>query len=210
MQHFDIARWTDYVHGLVPLPERAQMDRHVREGCHSCRRLADLVARIQTEIAAEPAVPEALVRRAQAIFPAGESAREASDWLRLPRLAAQLIFDSLALPCPEGARAAAAAEAHKIYHAGDYAIDLQIEHAPESDEMALVGQLADRSASGHPVSGVSVLLTARSRVLARAESNRFGEFCLVGRSVQGLTLRVPLAGDGKQVVIPLTGMVEEG
>ena len=208
MEHFDIARWTDYVHGLVPLSEKERMDHHLQQGCASCRRLANLVTRIQEEISAEPVVPEYLVRRAHAIFQPSESA--AAQWLRLPRLAAQLIFDGLAAPLPEGARAAAAAEAHMVYQAGDYSIDLQIERAPESDEMALVGQLTDRTRSGRPVAAIPVLLTARTKVLARAESNRFGEFCLVGRSVPGLALRVPLESDGKQVVIPLGGMVEEG
>ncbi len=208
MDHFDIARWTDYVHGFVPSAEREQMGRHLQEGCASCRRLADLVARIQHESAAEQAVPEHLVLAAKAVFRPG--APEPSDWMALPRLAAQCIFDGLAGLAVEGARSAAAGEAHMVYQAGDYAIDLQVERDPESDEMALVGQLSDRLHTGCSVSHVPVLLTARSRVIARAESNRFGEFCLVGRALPGLTLRVPLESLGKQVVIPLAAMLEGG
>jgi subtilisin family serine protease len=208
MDHFDIARWADYVHGFISPSEREVMERHL-EGCSNCRRLAELVTRIHRESAAEPRVPEELVRSAKAIFRPVGATPKVSNWLMLPRLAAQSIFDSLTSPQLEGARAAAAAEAHKVYHAGDYTIGLQIERDPESNEVALVGQVTDRSQSDRPLAGIPVLLTARDKVIASTVTNSFGEFCLVGRSLQGLAVRVPLESAGKQVVIPLAGTSED-
>jgi hypothetical protein len=207
MDHFEIASWTDYIHGFVPSAEREVMDRHLREGCEPCRRVAELIRRLQVETAAEEAVPEHLVRAAKAVFRSGGTSAARPDWMSLPLLTAQLALNSLSRPVLAGARSAAAGEAHIVYHAGDYQIDLQIERDPESDELAVVGQVANRAESGRPLAGVPVRLMARAKLIASGESNRFGEFCLVGRALKGLTLRIPLECDGKQVVIPLSKTV---
>ena len=210
MDHFEIAAWTDYVHGFASPVEKELMERHLREGCEPCCRLAQLMARLQQETAADEAVPEHLVRAAKAVFHTGSSSTEGLSWTALPMLTARLILDGMASPALAGARSAAAGEANFVYHAGDYQIDVQIERDPESDEMAVVGQVANRAQSGRPVSGVSVVLMARGKPTARAESNQFGEFCLVGRALKGLTLRIAVESDAKQVVIALAEKVEAG
>ena len=70
--------------------------------------------------------------------------------------------------------------------------------------------VANRAQSDCPLSGIPVLLMARTKLIARAESNRFGEFCLVGRALRGLTLRIPLESAGRQVAIPLSRKIEGG
>jgi hypothetical protein len=208
MDHFEIAAWTDYVHGFASPAEKELMERHLKEGCESCCRSAQLIARLKQEAAADEAVPEHLVRAAKAVFRTGSSSTEDASWTALPMLTARLILDGTASLALAGARSAAAGESNFVYCAGDYQIDVQIERDPESDEMAVVGQVANRAQSGRPVSGVLVVLMARGKSIARAESNQFGEFCLVGRALKGLTLRIPLESDGKQVVIPLSEKVE--
>jgi hypothetical protein len=210
MDHFEIAAWTDYAHGFSSPAEKELMERHLSEGCEPCCRLAQLITRLQQETAADEAVPEHLVRAAKAVFRTGSPSTGSLSWTALPMLTARLILDGLASPGLAGARSAAAGEANFVYHAGDYQIDVQIERDPESDEMAVVGQVANRAQSGRPVSGIAVVLMARGKPIARAESNQFGEFCLVGRALQGLTLRLPLESDGKQVVIALSEKVEAG
>jgi hypothetical protein len=83
---FDIARWTGCVHRFVPLSKREHMKRHLREDCEPCRRLAELVARVQEERAAEPVVPEHLVRAAIAVFRSGAAPRRERD-VSTPRAA---------------------------------------------------------------------------------------------------------------------------
>jgi hypothetical protein len=95
-----------------------------------------------------------------------------------------------------------------VYHAGDYAIEVQIEREPESAEMAVVGQVVNRDSSGVVLADVPVLLMARSKVVARTQSNRFGEFCLVCRVQQGLKLCMQIEEIGKRVEIPLTRIME--
>lgn len=203
MEHFDITRWTDYVRGLIPATERKAMERHIAEGCRDCAHLMALVGRIYEESTAEAMVPEAMVAAAKSIFPARRAA-ESADWLTLPKLAARMIFDNLSGLALEGARSASEAAVQAVYHAGDYAIELQIEREPESTEMALVGQLVDRAGSGKPLSGAAVALMVRDKVMTRVESNAFGEFCLTAKAQPGLKLCVAITEIGRRVEIPLT------
>jgi len=103
-----------------------------------------------------------------------------------------------------GSRSLLDATVQAVYHAGDYAIDLQIEPETELNEMALVGQVVRRSEPSEPLSGVPITLVARNKELAESQSNRFGEFCFVVRTERGLTLCLDLEDDGSRVAIPLT------
>jgi hypothetical protein len=209
MEHFDTARWTDYVRGVVPEPEREAMARHLSSGCTECTEIAGLMRRVWEESRAEVPVPEHLVRFAEALFRPPDASPAASDWLSLPRLAARLIFSSLSAPAAEGARSAGEAVAQAVYHAGNVAIDLQIDCEPESTELTLVGQVLDLAQAGKPVEAVSVMLTARKKITASSQSNRFGEFCLVSRMQPGLTLCIHTVSGGKRVEIPLAKLVAE-
>jgi anti-sigma factor RsiW len=208
MEHFDITRWTDYVRGLCPPAEREALEHHLLEGCDSCARLMSLVGRIQQEAAAEVEVPEHMVIAAKAVFPA----RRASDspaWMAFPLLAAQLLVESAAETAMEGARSASPAMLHAVYHAGDYAIELQIERDPESAEIALVGQVVHRAGSAEHSGRIELLLLARNKPVARTESNPFGEFCLTVREQQGLKLCVALEEIGQRVEIPLNRILAD-
>jgi anti-sigma factor RsiW len=209
MQHFDITRWTDYVRGLAPEVEREAMERHLAGGCDTCARLSALVGRIHQQAEEEPVVPGHLVIAAKSIFPL-RRVEEAPRWRELPRLAARLLFDSMAGPVQEGARSASPAVVQTVYHAGDYAIEMQMERDGESTEMALVGQVVNRADSGKPVRGATVWVLARNRQVARIESNQFGEFCLTVKAQPGLKLCVALEEIGHRVEIPLVRITGGG
>jgi len=166
-----------------------------------------LVSRIHQECTEDPAVPENLVKAAKSVFPTRRAEAASPEWLSLPLLAARLVFDNMAGLAQAGARAASEHMVQAVYHAGDYAIEVQIEREPESAEMAVVGQVVNRDSSGVVLADVPVLLMARSKVVARTQSNRFGEFCLVCR-VQGLKLCMQIEEIGKRVEIPLTRIME--
>lgn len=209
MKHFEIAQWTDYVRGLAPALEREAMERHLAEGCEPCAQLAALVSRIHRTGAGEVTVPSHLVHSAKAVFPALNAPGGSPVWTLLPRLAATLVFSSLNDVESEGARSAAGTLVQAVYHAGDYAINLQIEPEPESRDMALVGQVIRRTAEGEPVADIPVHLMVREKLLAAAQSNRFGEFCLVSKFQNGLKLSMPLEDAGRRVEIPLDKMIAE-
>jgi hypothetical protein len=209
MEHFDIARWADYVHGFVSEPEREMMECHLLGGCGPCRRVSELIIRIQREKIDEPPVPEELVNSAKAIFRTAYVEPDYSRWMTLPHLAVQLINYG-SRPALAGARSAGVAEVHKLYRAGAYSIGLQTERDPESGEVAVVGQLTDRTQSDRPLSGVAVVLTVRDRIIASAVTNSFGEFCLVGRPLEGLSVRLRLENEQRQVVLPVAGASGSG
>ena len=107
----------------------------------------------------------------------------------------------------EGACTSAEGSALMIYHAGDYAVELQMEREPESTEMALVGQLLNRADSAKPLSHAPVLLMGRNKVLSQAETSVFGEFCLMGRVQQGLKLCIAIADIDQRLEISLNKMM---
>lgn len=204
MGHFDITQWTDYVRGLVPSSEREAMARHLFQGCERCSELVALIQRINDNSSSEQAVPEYLVRAAKDIFPASVPQEPAElGWLLSPPLVAELVYDGMAGQALEGARSVTGETVQVMYHAGDWAIDLQIECEPESSEMALVGQIVDRAASGNSLAHLPVVLMARKKLIAQAWSNQFGEFCIVSKVQPGMKLCMPLKGAGRQVEIPL-------
>lgn len=200
MDHFDLTQWTDYVRGVVTLPEKEVMANHLTEGCDRCTHLFALVSRIHQASAEEPVVPEHLVDSAKAVFSSRISTSRVKSLSPLP---VHLVYTN-AMGAIAGSRSALDASVQAVYHAGDYAIDLQIEPETETNEMALVGQVVKRSASDEPLSGVPVLLTVRNRQVAESHSNRFGEFCLVVRAQRGLTLCLEIEDAGNRVEIPLT------
>ncbi|MDE3167684.1 MAG: hypothetical protein KGN36_17920 [Acidobacteriota bacterium] len=207
MRHFDTAEWADYARGVVQQPEKEAMERHLASGCEECTELAGLMRRVWEESRAEVSVPASLVRAAEAVFHGSQAPPPASDWTSVPRLAARLVFSTLSTPALEGARSAGEAVAQAVYHAGNMAIDLQVDCEPESTEVTLVGQVLDMGQAGKPVEAVPVMLTARKKVVTSSRSNRFGEFCLVSRVRPGLTLCVHLESDGRRVEIPLTKLM---
>jgi hypothetical protein len=202
MKHFAMSQWVDYVRGLAPPSEAALMARHLSDGCETCGTLLGLVSRIRHEAAAEIEAPDNLVNDAKAVFPA-KPPLPAIDWLALPRLAARLVFDSTSGLAFEGARTNLDSTLQLVYHAGDYAIELQIEQEPESTRLAVVGQVFDRAGTGKPLSGAPVALMARNQMVAQGATSRFGEFCLVSRMRAGLTVCMHIENAGKRIQIPL-------
>jgi hypothetical protein len=203
MKHFEMSQWVDYVRGLTPPSDAVVMARHLSDGCERCAALMGLVSRIREEAVAETEAPERLVSTAKSLFPSKLSHAKTIPWLSLPRLAARRVFDSTAGLALEGARTTLDSTVQLVYHAGDYAIELQIEQEPESTRLAVIGQVLDRAGGGKPLSGAPVALTARNQLLAQGATSRFGEFCLVSRARVGLTVSMHIESIGKRVQIPL-------
>lgn len=202
MEHFGIAQWADYVRGVCVAPEKAAMERHLAEGCDACRHLMALMQRVYEESSAETVVPAELVEAAKAVFPAARS-RELPPWREFPRLSARLVLENFPSAL-EGARALSDALVQAVYHAGDYAIEIQVEREPESPHLTLVGQLVNRAGSGAPLSGAVVLAVSRKKVVSQVQTNRFGEFCMTLKMQRGVTLRIQLDDISRRVEIPLT------
>ena len=203
MEHFNFAQWTGYLQNLSPLPERELMVRHLDQGCEACAHLLALAGRIRDTCHQEPVVPENLVEAPKAVFPLRNAQSAAPDWLSLPVLTANLVFDNLAEPAQAGARTTSDYMLQTAYQAGDYTIEVQMEHEPESAGMVVVGQIVNRVSPETSAPGIPVLLMSRNKVIARAECNRFGEFCLLAPAPSDLKLCVKFEAIGRRVELPL-------
>jgi hypothetical protein len=115
---------------------------------------------------------------------------------------AKLVYNSLDNRAPEG-RSDSETLVQVVCNAGDYQIDLQIEPEFESGQMALTGQIVNRTDSGMPLAGAKVRLMSRSKLMASGQTNTCGEFSLVSRFQNSLKLYIDIEGAGLRVGIPL-------
>jgi len=203
MEHFNFAQWAAYLQDVSPLPDRELMGLHLKRGCEECGRLLALAARIRDSCSQEPQVPENLVNAAKAVFPIRNAQAAPPEWLSMPLLRAKSVFDNLVESAQAGARTASDYMVQAVYHAGDYTIEVQLEHEPESATMAVVGQVVNRADPATDAAGVPVLLMSRNKVVGRGECNRFGEFCLIAPAQAGLKLCLKIEALDMRVEVPL-------
>lgn len=204
MKHFDITEWADFVLGVATPGDTQAMERHLAGGCPACSEIMDLLHRVRRlgleEVQAH--APERLVGSAKRIFRA-EPASPPVAWTDLPRLPVELVYSSLDEFSAVGVRASPGTLIQEIYHAGDYAVEMQIEPDGDPAGMVLVGQILKRTDPEGPVTGVPVRLAAGNRTLASTESNRFGEFCSVAKWQRGIRLCLLIPTAGEVIEIPL-------
>jgi len=208
MKHFTLEEWVDFVRGVGDDATRADMASHLATGCAKCTRAAGLLRRTASVIASDAhiEVPEQAIRRAKAIF-----TPERRDPMRLPRIAARLMFDSTLAPVTAGLRAGEQPTRRALFHAGSFFIDLRFEHDPGSHVLSLIGQLASHQGDMSEAGGRPILLTAGKSVVARAVTNRFGEFQLEYEPGPHIRLHLPVEPTGR-IELPLSkltaGMAE--
>jgi hypothetical protein len=200
MEHYDITHRFGFVRGASTASEREAPATHPSGGCKECNELAALGGRIQRHAGIEPVVPEHLVHRAKSVFEP-----QAGKPILLPRLDVRLHWTRGAGALAEASvRASPFDAAELICRAGDYTIELRIEREPEETELAVIGQASRSADRSLPLKDAAVLLMARARLLTRATTSPFGEFCLVSRIRPSLRLCLQLNDIGKQIEIPLT------
>ena len=190
-RHPDTWDWVDYVRG-VGEAGRSAMEAHLSSGCHHCqaivRTLRNVTHAAAVEATYEP--PANVIRRAQAIFP---------PYRPEMSILAKLIYDSFREPLPAGVRAQGRPARHALYEAGDFFVDLQLEHEAASGTVTLVGQVSDRENPRINTTSLPILLMARKGLVTSAMCNRLGEFEMAFKPARDLQLRVPLRESGGHV-----------
>jgi len=133
----------------------------------------DLVERLVASTRADSRYdpPEPVVRCAKAISFLLRPQRST-----VSRLVARLVYDSFRDPAPVGLRAQDRVSRHTVYEAGNFSLDLRLEHQKGSPLATLVGQLTNRRDPDSALAEAPVLLMARQDIVAQAVYNRFGEF----------------------------------
>lgn len=200
MTHFDITQWADYVRGLGEPAARTAMAEHLSAGCRKCRATVEAFQKILPAAAAEARyeAPEYAVHCAKAIY-----VLQRPETVRiLPGLRGRLVFDSFCDPLPAGVRSQHRISRQTLYEAGDYAMDLRQEHERGSSQVTLVGQIVKRTDPGTGLADVPVCLLSGKSVVARAVSNRYGEFQMQYDPRKRLRLLAGLEAPGSRPPAP--------
>lgn len=191
-KHLDAWEWLDFVRGGGEPAGRSARGAHLSSGCERCqaivRGLRAVTAAAGRDAQYDP--PPLVLKRAQAIFPVRESAMS---------VFAKLIYDNFHDPLPAGLRAQGRQARHALYEAGDFFVDLQLEHEAASGTVTLVGQVSDRVNPRINTTSLPILLMARTGLVASAMCNRLGEFEMQFKPARDLRLHVPLRESGGHV-----------
>jgi len=176
MRHYSMEKWVDFARGVIGERERVAMQIHIENGCRECSAALSLWHRVHTvgrrEQAYEP--PESAMRALRGAF-----ALHAVRKVRLGALAgASLLFDSLRTPLAEGLRSGAPGARQLLYGVGNYRVDLRLEPQPDSDKLALFGQVLNSADPAAEIGASLVRLVRGRKVVAESTTNRFGEFHL--------------------------------
>src|SRR5437879_12818410 len=98
----------------------------ISSGCRKCRRTTDLLHKVEaaTRSDSQVHVPDYALRCARAIF----FLQQPEKVQILPRMPARLLYDSFREPLPAGLRTQQRLSRQYLYQAGDYSLDLWLEH----------------------------------------------------------------------------------
>ncbi len=186
MRHYEIGQWVDMVRGLLSERKRAEMLAHVSSGCRRCGRAFRILQEVARVSGAEKQyqVPPYVVHGARAIF----ALQRPEKVYFFPRTVARLIYDSFKEPMPVGLRARHRITRHALYQAGDFSVDIRLDHQPGTATVTLVGQIFSRSNPGESLTDVPVFLVSGNKSVAQSTSNAFGEFQLEYRPMRHLRL----------------------
>jgi hypothetical protein len=189
MRHFSMEQWIDFARNVVGPRERAEMEMHLSDGCKQCSKTLSLWQRVSEASRRESAYapPRSLVGTVKGTF-AIRGPRKAG---RAARAIASVLFDSARTPLAAGVRSAATTERQLLYGVSKYRVDVRIEAQPNSEKVALVGQVLSTD-PGESVGAVPVRLCHGHKVVVESMTSPFGEFDVECELRKGLQLRVSL------------------
>jgi hypothetical protein len=211
MSDLDIIQWCDFVRGVLDPETDARMREQLNAGNAKTRKMVLLLNRVAAvgQSDAEMAIPEYALRSVKAIGSLQRPrAVEASEKSLLRFLPFEIIFDSLGLPAPAGARFVQASHRQLTFKAEDFMVDVRLEHENGPNGTVIVGQLllqADDEA--RPVSGIPVLVLSDDQIVGRSLTSRFGEFQAEGLPRAPLSLSL-LVSNEECIDVPLGGTSE--
>jgi hypothetical protein len=196
MNHFTLGDWVDFAQDLKTRAVRAEMQRHLDEGCRQCLRVVrmwrNLVAFASGERSCHP--PERALRFVRGVFGLSKPARQG---IRVPAMA-HLLFDSSAQAVVAGVRSSHSAPRQLVYSVGKLFIDLRIEW--RLGHVFVVGQAQQHSSRDPGLGGRDVLVLQGTKTIARTTSNQFGEFQFTLESEENPEFSIVVKGPTSLVV----------
>jgi hypothetical protein len=209
MRHFGEEDWADFARQVVPPERRAEMQRHLNQGCAKCSKSVRLWQRVQETAGREAFYqpPASTVRYVKGSYALHRPKAAKSRAKRFARL----IRDSFREPLLTGTRTIGASPRQLLYKLGQILVDVRMELQAGSDRLSLVGQVYQSGQPQTAMQDISVLAVSPEGELARTRTNRFGEFHLEldSRGSTSFVLSV-VAGEAKEILIPIPLGAERG
>jgi hypothetical protein len=200
--HLTFEEWLDFVRGLAREGERRKAEAHLSLPCRRCRETVSFLERVAATAAraAEAVVPAPVESSARALFLLHRPERIGL----LPRLLATLVQASHLQPAPAGVRGLRQFSHQALYEAGDYALDVRLDHQAPARHVSLTGQISDRRQPSRRFGDTPVVVLSGGKVVAHAQSNPFGEFEVEYEPQARLRLCVAVS-EGR-IEVPLQGL----
>jgi hypothetical protein len=199
VKHFSITEWADFARNVTTELESAEMQKHLDEGCSNCTEMVHTWKSVKEcarhEISYDP--PSSSLRIAKSYFAPFRLASKQAMGMRIGRLT----FDSFMRRAEVGVRGSGPSPRQLMYQFDDVFIDLRLEPRLATNQVTLVGQVADSSQSAMNVDGIPVSLLNGSDTLSKTSTNKFGEFRLSYLDSEHLQLFIGLKETA--LVLPL-------
>jgi hypothetical protein len=190
VKHFSITEWADFARDVMTEEQGTPMQKHLDEGCSVCAETIQ-TWRSVTECASHEALydpPSSSLRIATSYFAPFKLASKQATGMRIARLT----FDNFARRAHEGFRGPAQLARQLVYQVDDVFIDLRLEPKAATNQVGLVGQIADSGHTLGSVEGVVVSFQRGDDTIMQTSTNQFGEFQLSMLSSEFLQLLVRL------------------
>jgi hypothetical protein len=200
VKHFSITEWADFARDVASVEQNMQMQMHLDEGCSVCTKTVQTWKSVREcarqEVSYKP--PSSSLRIAQSYFAPFKLASKQATGM----LIARLTFDSFARRAEVGVRGAAPLPRQLIYQFDNVFIDLRLDSKAATNQVGLVGQIADSGEPAMCVDGMDVSLLRGSETLSQTSTNQFGEFRFSFRDSEHLHLLVGLKETEIDVSLP--------
>lgn len=205
MAKFNITQWSDFVRDLAQADTAEEMRSALLEGKAQDRRTVELLSQVAEvgRLDHELEIPPYALRGAKAIGCLGRLEQPAAATQGLLRfLPFELTFDSLLQPAAMGTRNLHASDRQLVFEASGYTVEVRMEQETDPASTVLVGELLRNQQGLQPVPHVPVLVKSGSRIVARSNTGRFGEFQAEGLPTEHLSLAL-MVGEQECIQLPL-------
>ena len=203
-QHFSLESWADFANQKLAPAVRTSMERHLETGCSNCARVVAKWRSLKhfalQESHNEP--PRDAVAHVKAAFRT-LAPRPAPG---VVEIFAGLILDSFLQPMPAGTRSGQPNSRYLVFQAGPIVIDLNLDLAQDSRQIALQGQVMDSETKARGMDELPVRLLSGQETSGRPETNEFGEFQMTCDARKNIQISVGVSPQKNVFIVLDEGM----
>jgi hypothetical protein len=203
LDHYAHEDWVDFVREAIPVERHELMARHLASGCESCQEAhatwQAVLGIFRQERSFEP--PAGTGRLLTLVYAATKPRRDS----HVLGATESLLFDSARAAAAAGVRTLRSRSQKLLYRNSEFLVDLQFEPSTNRAKTVLTGQVVGMDTSEVLVEGLLVVLLQQKKLIARTNTNPFGEFSMEFNGPRdGLSLAVDI--NHKVMIIALNDL----